>query len=774
MINFYNPLQQASSMKRFSCLLGTLLVLATASSAFGYSTTTHTAMTWYSFTQSKLATDPSIFEQLGLTGMLVLDGEAPFRGHGLDRYIAIGSSPQWLQGDAEFEKKIMSDVRAPLRALPTDYTLTGWVMRGAIREDDNAKENPGDDPGGVFTRPFNHFYDPQHDVGLSFLGVSVGARAPDWALQDGAGSNKNIYNLLMAREAMWRALTGTTKDGQDAAPSGSTDVAAKEDVRKGYWATTFRILGDVVHLLQDMAQPQHTRNDAHSGLGCIAGICLGGHDGFYEKYIAARTLQNRSFSLEEGLFSTSPGNPVATTAPQLNYAGYNKPNFNQFADFFSTGTGTSTLTGLGLANYSNRGFYTFGTNVNSGAPFSSPDPLGLGLGRETISGPALTNMSGLPFSNSAISMTFLTGDVQDFVRGAPDTAVRLSTVGAWDQFLEQKGSASSHSLNYYNYNAQADLLIPRAVAYSAGLIDYFFRGTMKISLPDEGVYSIIDHSGFSNTDATANFTGFSKIKIKLSNTTPDIVAANSGTFPQTMDGGTLVAVVKFKRNTCYTDDLAGYPPFASEDSCRTDVEEIVVSDPANDGAIVTVDSTEQPFEFKFTNKQLPINATDVRLQVVYRGKLGAENDAVVVATQDLSEPTFFSYMNATDYIHINSKVYTRDEVNDTTKGLLPSVYPQSCVDYQLTPPQLKPSCLNPINTQVGFTVGSGVHQVQVSVDVLPVKRFIRLAILGNATDKVQMAMASGTTCYPHDPIKGTSNNCLIFLPDRRQRPDDLR
>ena len=31
----------------------------------------------------------------------------------------------------------------------------------------------------------------------------------------------------------------------------------------------------------------------------------------------------------------------------------------------------------------------------------------------------------------------------------------------------------------YNYDAQADLLIPRAVAYSAGLLDSFFRGLIE-------------------------------------------------------------------------------------------------------------------------------------------------------------------------------------------------------------------------------------------------------------------------------------------------------
>ena len=64
-------------------------------------------------------------------------------------------------------------------------------------------------------------------------------------------------SVLDAREAMYRALTGQDKNGNP--------VAATEADRKKYWITTFRSLGDVVHLLQGMVQPQHMRNDSHCG-----------------------------------------------------------------------------------------------------------------------------------------------------------------------------------------------------------------------------------------------------------------------------------------------------------------------------------------------------------------------------------------------------------------------------------------------------------------------------------------------------------------------------
>ena len=96
---------------------------------------------------------------------------------------------------------------------------------------------------------------------------------PDWALQPGVTvpispinyvTGSNHYNIPSAREAMWRALTMTKllPNGtlETILPGGNNfGAAAHEAERKAYWATTFRAIGDVVHLVQDLAQPQHTR-----------------------------------------------------------------------------------------------------------------------------------------------------------------------------------------------------------------------------------------------------------------------------------------------------------------------------------------------------------------------------------------------------------------------------------------------------------------------------------------------------------------------------------
>jgi hypothetical protein len=51
---------------------------------------------------------------------------------------------------------------------------------------------------GTFSRPFNHFYDPVHNIPLTVLGfVTPGVKAPDWATgaKDSIG-NPNVPSVV--------------------------------------------------------------------------------------------------------------------------------------------------------------------------------------------------------------------------------------------------------------------------------------------------------------------------------------------------------------------------------------------------------------------------------------------------------------------------------------------------------------------------------------------------------------------------------------------------
>jgi hypothetical protein len=282
----------------------------------------------------------------------------------------------------------------------------------------------------------------------------------------------------------------------------------------------------------------------------------------------------------------------------------------------------------------------------------------------------------------------------------------------------------------------ADLLLPRAVAYSAGLINFFFRGRIDIALPDEGVFALADH---------ASDQGFTLARAKIKNVTPPFMDPQGAPQAQDMSGGQFFAVIRYHKDRKYVpglDTVVGITPcddaatiidttrIDQSTACRDAVEEIVVSRPVY--AVSLAANEQKTVEFDFTDAPIPFGMIDVVLQVVYRGELGSESDAVAVGTVDLSEPTYFTYQNASDYIHIGEHVYTRPEV-DASTDLLSQVQPQYCVDYRQSPPHLVDGCLQPfpLDLTVSF---SDLAKPIAQVAGLPSRRFMRIVYLAVADE----------------------------------------
>ena len=103
-----------------------------------------------------------------------------------------------------------------------------WIIKGSIEEDEPA------------TRCYNHFYDPSTGKGLSNGKYKFipGTPAPDWALNP---AKQNFY--LFAGDYSWQR--------------------AIYSYQQGDYKRAFISLGHILHLLEDMAVPAHTRNDAH-------------------------------------------------------------------------------------------------------------------------------------------------------------------------------------------------------------------------------------------------------------------------------------------------------------------------------------------------------------------------------------------------------------------------------------------------------------------------------------------------------------------------------
>ncbi|HUD40391.1 MAG TPA: hypothetical protein VMR06_00145 [Dokdonella sp.] len=623
-------------------------------------------------------------------------------------------------------------------------SIQNWLIRGAIREDDlwplmyGTKPGcnviwPDGDPHGWLMRVFNHFYDPVHDRSLANGDLSE-SKSVNWALgqQDSFAASsspdstrRNHFSYADARQNMWFALT----DQRGTASLPYTTAAREADARNRLhrWATVFRSLGDVVHLLQDGAQPQHVRIDPHSLVNSSAQKAYE----YYTNLRVTRADDDEPPVLKNSYLSGFFHLDEDTAPRQLELGTYATPMFLTPLRFFSTrqqsdGPEASTLSRHGLMDYTNRGFFTAGTLPHaSGNLFDQPPT--------PVDETEGYTRSVVPCRLSAPLAARLVANCVHWVRAVPDTvspaytdtmpkagdgssfeAPPLLTESAFNAIAPLTGVPlpPRYAIGLEELEAMGNLGVPRAIAYSAGLIDFFFRGQLTLSAPPDGLFGVLDQ-GKPHTvvdgvpiqaDASDRTFGFTAIRVRARNSTGDangrLTESGSGrVVAQTMKGGSdgngnatgmLVAIARYHRNPCYQNDLSGEyvvrlnPDFTPQEpfvpsgclpeQTRSNVPEISVSKPLyidaygglpgplpgatnacanvgniNTGAAGDCEHDSALLEFDFGDDPIPVNATDLFLQVAYRGQLGEEHDGIAVGAMDLVEPQFFTSWNHTDW-----------------------------------------------------------------------------------------------------------------------------
>ncbi len=337
------------------------------------------------------------------------------------------------------------------------------------------------------SRPGNHFYNPLTGQGISVLGFN-GNPSPDWALEDNGDISGQDFSYKNARQYFYDAVTKSTKDERDRS-----------------FGLTFQTLGQVTHHIQDMAQPQHVRNDPHCDLvfpclvpGGIFGLYA---PSLYEKYTDLDQVRaGLPFSgyspvyTETSYYTQLGGNVFSTPRKFWRTSAEGQPDISQ---------------GKGMAEFTNRNFVSAGTNFDT-ALFPAPVAL---LG-PPISTPIQTLLQedgtcpngSDPACLLAGNVLFYATNITDSYTGQTAQNGRTSTLSIFDQDLKQYNAIdpitgqpmSSFTLNRFNFRAVYPFLVPRAVGYSAGLINYFFRGHIDIVRPN---FSISNQYVIRNTGA---------------------------------------------------------------------------------------------------------------------------------------------------------------------------------------------------------------------------------------------------------------------------------
>ncbi len=487
------------------------------------------------------------------------------------------------------------------------YSIANWLIRGATREDDlsglgylvasEACGEPDPDPHGGITRVMDHFYDPIHDEGLTdTVGcLTIGPngkceRSIDWALGyvDSFSApwldvfRRNHFTYADARNNMWLALVGERGASQLPYTAAARSADAKE--RLSRWATVFRSLGDVIHLLQDGAQPQHVRNDPHSPFQLSAEVTR-----VRKIYLRGNPHTNNLNAYIRGFFAGGNMPPP----PRLILGNYPIPTFVTPLRFFTTRNAGDTSdtppdNRYGLVDYTNRGFFSAGTLPNmAGDTFQAPPNL-----IDTDHG---YQASSVPCKLSSYLVQWLTVNCVHWTHVVPDP-VEPNYV---DELPHEDNAPSPfdgppiiaaslfppgvggprNTLGLEEFQNMANFALPRAVAYSAGLLNFFFRGKLLLSSPPDGLYSVVDQ-GTEHTvldgvpllaDGSNKVFGFTTIRVRVRNITGDengdiIESGSQERTPQRLTGSTdtnlnrvgqLVAIARYHRNPCYAADLSG-------------------------------------------------------------------------------------------------------------------------------------------------------------------------------------------------------------------------
>ena len=152
---------------------------------------------------------------------------------------------------------------------------------------------------------------------------------------------------------------------------------------------------------------------------------------------------------------------------------------------------------------------------------------------------------------------------------------------------------------------------------------------IEVTLPDKGVYALTEDPAL----------GFQGITLLARNVDPD---GNQTT------SGDIKLVVQYR--------LALDDPFQSYPVPTTEEFFYIVTPEANGTPSIP---RNNPVElvFDLSANPIPLYATDVYLQVVYRGQFGLEEEAVAVGLKDISEPTPIDFFNNMDKICLYNSWY---------------------------------------------------------------------------------------------------------------------
>jgi len=392
------------------------------------------------------------------------------------------------------------------------------IKFGALWEDD---EKPANQLG---LRPFNHFFDPQHNRGLQadipvwsmgllwgygivpagadyFIlpGPVYGNPSPDWILEDKHDAYTSLSIMTYEEQKF------SYKDALGYMYDGFTLSTSEERLQS--IADMYQSLGHVLHHIGDMGQPQHTRNDSHCDacpVNDISGyeVLTGGEDNVKKMLNEAPGLFDRTqYSLE----------PVMFNSPR---------------DYWVNSQGS------GMAEFTSENFVTTETNyriVKEGTPikgldngtiniipglyFTKPSTEDLIVTTEIVGEAIKGSIFGNLVPDAALDakMGFLGRNIYDPYTEKYSLHKRMASFSVFAHDLQKNfpllnpGGARFLTVNQINHEDRLSILFPRIVAFSSGLLDFFSKVEIRLIPVDGGDQFEIQNLTRNETEISGKF-----------------------------------------------------------------------------------------------------------------------------------------------------------------------------------------------------------------------------------------------------------------------------
>ncbi|MEW8357280.1 MAG: hypothetical protein AB2662_05035 [Candidatus Thiodiazotropha sp.] len=352
-----------------------------------------------------------------------------------------------------------------------------------------------------YIRGINHFYDPVNDVALDPARIGIpfdgATKAPDWALEDDGDVSTwiggivpvvyipQLYSLKHAYVYYLESSKLSTKNLRN------------ESEMKFY-----RSLGQVVHMVHDMAQPEHVRNDQHIPIPFL------------------------NFHSEFEAYADS-------VARKLDYSLYNYPQTDLNTFDIARKIIVDRDNELGLSQFTNANFISNDTNfviTPHGEYFAGPyysDPQPTTRNEYEVIRVPVSDLLGYSYHGEIWFVSSMVYDKYLEALASGNYLVENSRASALNMFAKDLDGVKKimkerrkFGVNDFTFASAMDFLLPRAISYGTGMINYFFRGhvdVMNIHLSKE-----------LGTDVEVNLTV--KNTTGRGNTGGEVFGFNNGTF----------------------------------------------------------------------------------------------------------------------------------------------------------------------------------------------------------------------------------------------------